>query len=205
VEFVPKDPELWFDQLNTYRVNDDHSYLLGDLYSGQKKSIVLEASFPAMAVGENHEIGTIEIKYMDVTTSDMQEKSRSIPVTIDVVSAADFQNETVDRAVTLESAFLLVAKAKSEGIKLADKQEFAKASQILIECAEMLEELKLNDSQLNYEIEALRQRARNLKDYGEDYYTIREKKRMFYESDKMAKANIASYEDMIARRKDDPF
>jgi hypothetical protein len=69
----------------------------------------------------------------------------------------------------------------------------------------MLEELKLNDSQLTYEIEALRQRARNLKDYGEDYYTIREKKRMFYESDKMAKANIASYEDMIARRKDDPF
>ena len=43
----------------------------------------------------------------------------------------------------------------------------------------MLEELKLNDSQLNYEIEALRQRARNLQEYGEDYYTTREKKRMY--------------------------
>ena len=116
IKFIPKNKDIVFDQLNTYRVNDDGSYLLGDLYSGQKKSIVLETLIPTMSIGEGQDIGTFEIQYQDTSSIEIKEEMQSIPVTIDVVSAAEFENETADRDVTLEAAFLLVAKAKSEGI-----------------------------------------------------------------------------------------
>ncbi len=203
IKFIPKNKDIVFDQLNTYRVNDDGSYLLGDLYSGQKKSIVLETLIPAMSIGEGHDIGTFEIQYQDTSSSEIKEEMQSIPVTIDVVSAAEFENETADRDVTLEAAFLLVAKAKSEGIKLADEHKFDDASKILLQYADVLEELDLNDSRLNDEIKELRQRARNLRERREEFYTIREKKRMYYEADKMSKAHMVSYQLMRDRRKDD--
>lgn len=203
IKFIPKNKDIVFDQLNTYRVNDDGSYLLGDLYSGQKKSIVLETLIPAMPIGEGQDIGTFEIQYQDTSSSEIKEEINSIPVIIDVVSAAEFENEAADRDVTLEAAYLLVAKAKSEGIKLADEHKFDEASKILLQNADVLEGLGLNDSRLNDEIKELRQRARNLRERREEFYTIREKKRMFYEADKMGKAHIASYQLMRDRRKDD--
>ena len=202
VKFVPKNSGLKVAQLNTYRINNDNSFLLGDLYSGQKKSLIIEASLPALEIGQYHEIGTIEVQYDAVTEGEIKQKTQTIPVTIDVVSSVDFEKETPNRIVTLESAFLLVARAKSEGIRLADNQEFDQASDILLKYADTLEKLNLNDSRLDNEIADLRRRAENLRFYKEDFYTLKEKKRMFYESDKMAKANMASYDHMIKRRKD---
>lgn len=203
IKFIPKNKDIVFDQLNTYRVNEDGSFLLGDLYSGQKKSIVLETLIPALQLGEGQDLGTIEIKYQDTSSSEIKEETFSLPVTIDVVSAAEFENETANRDVTLEAAYLLVAKAKSEGIKLADEHKFDEASKILLQYANVLEGLGLNDSRLNDEIKELRLRARNLRERREDFYTIREKKRMFYEADKMSKAQMVSYSLMRDRRKDD--
>jgi len=203
IKFIPKNKDIVFDQLNTYRDNDDGSYLLGDLYSGQKKSIVLEALIPAMSIGEGHDIGTLKIQYQDTSSSEIKEEMHSISLTIDVVSAAEFENEAVDRDVTLEAAFLLVAKAKSEGIKLADEHKFDEASKVLLQYADVLEDLGLNDSILNSEIDELRQRARNLRERRDDFYTIREKKRMYYEADKMSKAQMVSYHLMRERRIDD--
>ena len=203
VKFVPNNHELTFDQLNTYRVNPDKSFLLGDLYSGQKKSIVLELLIPAMPVSNDNEIGTIEISYQDTSNNEIEEKNQSIPVTIDVVSSYDFENEIPNKDVTLEAAFLLVAKAKSEAIKLADESRYDDAAKILLQYADTLEQLNLNNSRLNNEINELRIRARNLQERREEFYTMSEKKRMFYESDKMAKANMVSYSMMKNRRNDD--
>ena len=40
-----------------------------------------------------------------------------------------------------------------------------------------------------------------MRQFKDDFYTSKEKKRMFYESDKMAKSEMISYERMKKRRK----
>ena len=62
--------------------------------------------------------------------------------------------------------------------------------------------LNLDNEQLNNEVADLRSRAQNMRQFKDDFYTVREKKRMFYESDKMAKSEMISYQKMKERRKD---
>ena len=66
----------------------------------------------------------------------------------------------------------------------------------------MMEALNLVDARLHDEVMNLRDRARNLRKYGVDFYTPKEKKRMYYEKEMMLKSKMASYDSMISRRKD---
>lgn len=131
-----------------------------------------------------------------------RDESISMPITIDVVSEKIFQNEVPNKDVTLEAAFLLVARAKAKSITLADNGKYDDAAEILDNYASLISNLNLDNEQLNNEVADLRSRAQNMRQFKEDFYTVREKKRMFYESDKMAKSEMISDQKMKGRRKD---
>ena len=200
--FKPKEQGLTFEQLNTYKKNKDESYSLGDFFSGQSKSILFEMALPPMPLGENTHIGDVEITYRSTTGDEITDESISMPITIDVVSEKIFQNEVPNKDVTLEAAFLLVARAKAESISLADNGKYDDAAEILYNYASLISNLNLDNEQLNTEVADLRSRAQNMRQFKDDFYTVREKKRMFYESDKMAKSEMISYQKMKGRRKD---
>ena len=200
--FKPKEQGLTFEQLNTYKKNTDESYSLGDFFSGQSKSILFEMALPPMPLGENTYIGDVEITYRSTTGDEITDESISMPITIDVVSEKIFQNEVPNKDVTLEAAFLLVARAKAESITLADNGKYDDAAEILDNYASLISNLNLDNEQLNNEVSDLRSRAQNMRQFRDDFYTVREKKRMFYESDKMAKSEMISYQKMKGRRKD---
>lgn len=200
--FKPKEQGLTFEQLNTYKKNTDESYSLGDFFSGQSKSILFEMALPPMPLGENTHIGDVEITYRSTTGDEITDESISMPITIDVVSEKIFQNEVPNKDVTLEAAFLLVARAKAKSITLADNGKYDDAAEILDNYASLISNLNLDNEQLNNEVTDLRSRAQNMRQFKDDFYTVREKKRMFYESDKMAKSEMISYQKMKGRRKD---
>ena len=200
--FRPKEQGLTFEQLNTYKKNTDESYSLGDFFSGQSKSILFEMALPPMPLGENTYIGDVEITYRSTTGDEITDESISMPITIDVVSEKIFQNEVPNKDVTLEAALLLVARAKAKSITLADNGKYDDAAEILDNYASLISNLNLENEQLNNEVSDLRSRAQNMRQFKDDFYTVREKKRMFYESDKMAKSEMISYQKMKGRRKD---
>ena len=200
--FKPKEQGLTFEQLNTYKKNKDESYSLGDFFSGQSKSILFEMALPPMPLGKNTYIGDVEITYRSTTGNEITDESISMPIKIDVVPEKIFQNEVPNKDVTLEAAFLLVARAKAKSITLADKGKYDDAAEILDNYASLISNLNLDNEQLNNEVADLRSRAQNMRQFKDDFYTVREKKRMFYESDKMAKSEMISYQKMKGRRKD---
>ena len=67
--------------------------------------------------------------------------------------------------------------------------------------ASLISNLNFDNDQLKDEVSDLRYRAQNMRQFKDDFYTAKEKKRMFYESDKMAKSEMISYERMKTRRK----
>ena len=107
-----------------------------------------------------------------------------------------------DVDVTLQAAFLTISRAKNESIQLADQGRFTEAAELLEDYAQMMEALNLVDVRLHDEVMNLRDRARNLREYGVDFYTPKEKKRIYYEKEMMLKSKMASYDSMISRRKD---
>ena len=199
--FKPKEKGLKFEQLNTYKKNTDESYLLGDFFSGQSKSILFEVALPPMTLGENICIGAVEIKYSNTAGDEITDESISMPITIDVVPEKIFHNEVPNKDVTLEAAFLLVARAKAESISLADNRKYDDAAELLDNYASLISNLNLDNDQLKDEVSDLRYRAQNMRQFKDDFYTAKENKRMFYESDKMAKSEMISYERMKTRRK----
>ena len=86
--------------------------------------------------------------------------------------------------------------------KLDKKRKYDDAAEILDNYASLISNLNLDNEQLNNEVTDLRSRAQNMRQFKDDFYTVREKKRMFYESDKMAKSEMISYQKMKGRRKD---
>jgi hypothetical protein len=86
--------------------------------------------------------------------------------------------------------------------KLDKKRKYDDAAEILDNYASLISNLNLDNEQLNNEVADLRSRAQNMRQFKDDFYTVREKKRMFYESDKMAKSEMISYQKMKGRRKD---
>lgn len=204
LKIVPANDNIRFEQLNTYRVSGTNKYLLGDVYEDQIKSLILEFELPEMEIGQDIEIGHIEVSYRDTTGEESTIKTLKIPVKIDVVSKEDFLKITPDKDVVIAAAYLTVARGKAEAIKLADRREFERAADLLEKYAADIEKLveryQLNDSRLINDIKELRDRAQNLRNRGEEYYNPIERKRMYYESDMLMKSKSSSYDAMINRR-----
>ena len=209
LKVVMQDKSICFDQLNNYKVSKDNAFLLGDIYQGQAKNLVLELELPEMEIGSGLKIGHIEVSYRDASKQGNHLKHIEIPILIDVVSQEEFANIKPDKDVVTAAAFLTLARGKREAIELSDQRKYKKAARLLEEYADAIDELifksKLDHSRLMTEVKELRKRARNLKDRGDAFYNRTQRKRMYYESEFSLKSNLSRYDSMMARRRPEGF
>lgn len=203
VRFVPEMGGVRFGQLNTYDISRNRAFLLGDIYGGQQKTLVLEIELPPMHVAPNIVLGIFEVTYRDTTTEKMETKHIRVPAAISVVAQADFAGAVPDRDVTLQACFLTIAHAKAESMELADAGNYEDAASLLEKYIEAIRELNLEDAALERELRELGKRAKNFRDGGHNFFTVNERKRMFYEASMMSKNRTANYTAMMKRRPDD--
>jgi len=200
VEFVTNLKNIQYDQLNTYHISKENYFVLGDIYSKQKKSLLLELKLPPLEVNESLIIGEIKVNYVDKSSQPSDTKSTTLPISIEVVNNEEFENFIPEIEVNLQTALLLIAKAKAEAIKLSDEGKFEDAAKLIEEFVKIIENMSLDDNLLKSEIDELQHRGRELRTRKDEFYTNIEKKRMFFESDKMSKSNHVSYNMMVSRR-----
>jgi hypothetical protein len=93
-----------------------------------------------------------------------------------------------------------VARVKREALLLGRNREFPAAANLLEQYAAALEALKLYDPELDRAIEQLREKAWQLRNRGEQYFTAREQKYFAYEADLGMKGQKSQYNTMQARR-----
>lgn len=202
VRFVTDIAGICYNQLNTYKVGDGGAFLVGDIYGDQKKTLVLELELPQLDVAKEIEIGRFDISFRDVTKAVAETKSMSIAVTLSAIPVSEFVGTVPDHEVTLAACFLTVACAKADSLVLADQGRFTEAADLLDQYVKALKALNLADEALQEELRMLSHRARELRERGEGFYTVNERKRMFYEMDMMAKSRMANYHAMMSRRVD---
>ncbi len=191
VHFKPSQAVEKFEQLNSYKELAPGTFLVGDAYQGLRKCLVLEARITAREPGKVL-LGEIDVTWQPVSGGTGEFNQITVPVTIEAVPASEYVLKAPDQNITLEAAFLMVARAKREAIALADARQFDQAAQLLERCITGLETLGLNDRQLAVEIRELRERAHRLRSERERYFDNMERKRMFHESDKSSKGQMDS-------------
>ena len=199
VRFVPAVHGITFAQLNSFPISSQGSLLLGDIYEGRRKSLVLEIELPPLEEEAEKNIGYFEISYRDATFGNKEEHLR-LNVAIDAVSSGEFAGTQAERDVTLEACFLIVARAKAESIKLADAGQFEQAAALLEMHVEALRGIGIQDTALDLEFLDLKRRAQDLRAGGDRFYTSFERKRMHHESNMMLKSCMSSYRAMKERR-----
>lgn len=203
VQFVSAVEAIRFDQLNTYRVSGNGAFLVGDVYGGQKKTLLLELELPQLEAIGDITVGCFDIAYRDATKADAEMKSMNIPVALAVVPVHEFVGTHPDHEVTLAACFLMVARAKAESISLADQGRYAEAASLLDQYVKALKSLGMTDGALLEELRQLERRSSELRERGEEFFTVNERKRMYYEADMMSKSRMANYNAMMNRREDD--
>lgn len=197
VNFKPSEAMEAFAQLNSYKEIVPGSFLVGDAYQGKTKCLVLEVRVTAGGPGKLL-LGEVDVTWQPASGSSGEVKHLMVPVAIKAVPAAEYKAVAPDQDVTLEAAFLTLARAKREAMALADAGEFEQAAQLLERCARGIEALGLSDRQLAVEVRELRDRADRLRLERERYFDAMERKRMFHESDKSSKGQMDS---MLAMKK----
>jgi len=201
VKFLPAHSGISVAQLNSYATSAAGDWLLGDIYGGQQRSLVIELALPPFPVAGGISLGSLEISYRQAT-GEKREQQLRLQLAVDAVGAAEFKTVAADPHVTLEACFLVVARAKTESIRLADQRKFKEAADLLKKYATALRSLDLSDPALSAELDELELRAEQLRHKGSDFYTVREKKRMHYEADMMSKNRMGNYAAMRERRKE---
>lgn len=202
VRFTPAANGLVVEQLNTYHQIDNRGWRLGDIYSGQKKHLVLEIKSPEIEHDGNGGvlIGWLTVSYRQVVEAGFEEKTLELPLSIELVSDEEFATMRPDREVSLQAAYLVVAAVKAEVLRMADQQLFEEAARLLEGCAHELATLRLQDAVLDSQIQDLRERAHRLRYEREDFYNAVERKRIYTEHQVMSKGEQAKYHSMMGRR-----
>jgi Ca-activated chloride channel homolog len=199
VMFVPEVQNLLFSQLNSYPVMENGYWLLGDIYGDKKRTLVLEIAVPPLSANQNLSIGHFLISYRDTATVAVTHKIE-IQAIIEAVNSEAFISVGADRDVITEACYLVIARAKAESVKLADRGLFEEAARLLENYAKELQAVIVGDPFLEKEILNLGRRARMLRVNGASYYTPIARKRMHHESDMMSKSKMGCYAAMLSRR-----
>jgi Ca-activated chloride channel family protein len=202
VRFSPGPGVAVIRQLNNYRRDDGGSYEIGDLFSGQVKRLLLELAVTPDQHSADMNIGKFDVEYSDLSTGTVTKASLSSDLTMPVVSSREASGMSRDRDVLLQCAFLLASAAKTSAIKLANDSKFDDAAALLERCAEELAGFRIDEQRLTEEIRELRARAASLREQREEFFTVRERKRWYYEAEKTGKSADASVASMKFRRKD---
>ncbi len=200
VSFDPMLPGLTFQQLNNYREPAPGRFWVGDAYGGQEKGIVLELSIPRQQISRQLTLGNLIFRGQQMTDIGPKEFFSELPVTISVISEIDFLLVRPDRHVSLQAAYLTVARAKQSAIELADKRQFNEAAAILERCVRVLTELDLRDHTLDEYLSDLAEQAQALREQKEYFYDRMTRKRLYTEGEVLATSAQSSYGAMRLRQ-----
>lgn len=187
-------------QLNSYPETGG-GYEVGDVFGGHPRRIVLEVFGKGLPLGGPVEIGRIEAVLSVATDEGFEERRFDLPVRLEAIPDADFNDSRRDREVSLEAAFLLVARAKIDALAMADRGKYKEAAVLLEECARSIERLRLDDATLDERLRDLRERAARLGNEGAAFYSAGARKRLFTESQMASKSYQMKEEAMYLRRR----
>ena len=185
VRFVPTIEGVTVDQLNTYLSDGPSSWCVGDLSGVAPRCLVLEIRVPALEGEERAEavLGILETTFARRVTDGLERCASSIPVSLRFGTCDEVAGTHPDRHVTLQAAYLIVARATAAALRLAGKGEFDEAAARLVACADRLEALGLDDELLEPQLRSVRERARRMREERTGFYEPLEPKPMRTESE----------------------
>ena len=192
---------LRLGQLNTYAVEGDGVWRIGDLFGTQPRFLVLEIGADRLdpADGGAFTLGQVEVRWRQATEGGFEPASLVLPVSVGFAAKEDLAGARPDHEVTLQAAFLLAARAIERSLRTADEGRFDQAGADLETCAEYLDRLGLGEARLDEVIADLRARARRLKEEREFYYDALERKSMYMHGHYMSRGHFAKLAAMQAR------
>ena len=201
VRFVPATEGLSVEQLNTYPTDKPLSWRVGDLFGVAPRCLVLEIRVPALEAGQGGEVdlGSVEITFARHVTDGFEQCASSVPVSVRLGTREEVAAMQPDREVTLQAAYLVVARATVAALRLADRREFDEAAALLVACADRLEALGLEDELLGVQLRSVRERARRMREERAEFYRPMERKLMRAESEYGSKGVAAKTTAMHER------
>ncbi|HSV92395.1 MAG TPA: VWA domain-containing protein, partial [Desulfobacterales bacterium] len=201
VQFVPEAAGLRVGQLNTYAVDADGGWRIGDLFGSQPRYLVLEISSGPLAAGPDGRIvlGRLEIRYRKAVDAGFEAASATLPVSIALGSKEELASLRPDREVTLQAAFLLAARAIEKSLSVADGGGFDEAAGVLETCAAYLGGLALGDAALDAIVADLGLRAGRMRNERGDFYNPMERKSMYTRHQHLSKSHHDKLASMEAR------
>ncbi len=165
-------------QMNAYpAANVEHgvAFRLGDLFSDELKTLVLELSIPALKDLGRVEVAHLRFEYDELLDEGVEHRVIEVPVWVNVAQATDVEGQLPNRDVTKMALLLEAARAREDAIKEADRGHFEEASQILTGTADRIRSSGIQDAELNTQHDMLREEAVDM-DLGRQRYTEYERK-----------------------------
>ncbi len=144
-------------QLNAYPVKEGamaRTYRLGDLYSGEVKTLVLELVIPSLAVLEPQQIATVHFAYDELTADGIAHRENEIGVQVNMTSS-EMVPAPEQAQVTQAVLLLQAANARQEAVQHADRGQFDEASRVLKAVAAEIAQAPITNDQLQEEQRAL--------------------------------------------------
>jgi hypothetical protein len=199
--FVPAVPGVRVDQLNTYAVDADGGWRIGDMFGSQPRHLVLEIASGPLAAGPDGRVilGRLDVRYRKAIDAGFEQASESLHVSIDLAAKEDLAGIRPDREVTLQAAFLLAARAIEKSLRSADSGRFDEAAGVLATCAAYLDGLALGDAALDAIAADLKRRARSMREERERFYDPLERKSMYTRHQHLSKSHQDKLASMEAR------
>ncbi|MAU13042.1 MAG: hypothetical protein CL607_24705 [Anaerolineaceae bacterium] len=152
------------EQLNAYpteTVDDTISYILGDIYSNEIKTLVLELDVPDLEKLGERQIGMLHFAYDEIGPAYSHYQEQDLPIIINVADANDMP---VARRNDITQAVLLLkaAHTRQQAVEAADQGKHSEASDMLYAMAKDISESNLNSAILHEERNALIDQAKRL-------------------------------------------
>lgn len=141
IEIRPKLAAMTLALLNEYPLSlmgDGIQATIGDLFGGEERKLVFKLQIPGLADLGNMTVAEAVVRWADISAGTVELHTRTIPIAVNVVSAATASSEAVDSEVTEEVVVLEAAKARAEARRLADRGDLEEAHQLLAEQSEKL-------------------------------------------------------------------
>lgn len=169
ITMIPTGHVTTLKQLNAYAVDVDGkttSFRLGDIFANEVKTLVLELSVPAMQQLGQQQIATLRFEYDEIVDGTSKHHVQESPV---IVNIADGPLPQPNADVTHSVLLLQAAQARQEAVKAADKGDYHRASTVLRNMAEKIQDSDVISQELKEEKDALLEQAEKMEKGAETY------------------------------------
>jgi Ca-activated chloride channel family protein len=145
------------------------TFRLGDVFSDEIKSLLLELSIPALQTLGKVEVARLRFDYDELADERVTHRTLEMPILINTVADEDYQEQSPNKEVVKTALLLRAAQAREEAIHEADKGNYDAAKQALADIADEIQKSKIDDQDLNTQHDMLREEAMDM-DLGDVRY-----------------------------------